>query len=205
MPLAPGYGETPLPHEELTALLPAVLDVLPKPITRADVYDLEQGLQESVYEGFMPLALDGSLSVAELLSDHFVRSLHSQLFGPVWQWAGRWRLLELNIGVAPEHIPVDMRNALGTVAYRWEHTGDWTARQLGIAAHAEVVRVHPFTDGNGRTARLLADLVFAATQDPAELQYDWDLDKPRYIERLRAYDRHRDVTDLAAMIPVRKM
>jgi len=39
--------------------------------------------------------------------------------------------------------------------------------------------------------------VFAVVQDPTELQYDWELDKTRYIELLRAYDGHRDVADLA--------
>ncbi|WP_251981929.1 Fic family protein [Mycobacterium tuberculosis] len=39
------------------------------------------------------------------------------------------------------------------------HTDDWTGRQLGIVVHADLVRIHPFTDGNGRTTRLLADLV----------------------------------------------
>ncbi|WP_214515553.1 hypothetical protein [Mycobacterium tuberculosis] len=28
MPLTPGYGETPLPHDELAALLPEVVEVL---------------------------------------------------------------------------------------------------------------------------------------------------------------------------------
>lgn len=50
MPLTPGYGETPLPHDELAALLPEVVEVLDKPITRADVYDLEQGLQDQVFD-----------------------------------------------------------------------------------------------------------------------------------------------------------
>lgn len=39
MPLTPGYGETPLPSDELTALLPEIIDT---PITRADVYDLDK-------------------------------------------------------------------------------------------------------------------------------------------------------------------
>jgi hypothetical protein len=47
MPLTPDYGETPLPHEELTALLPEIVDVLDKPITRSDVYDIEQGLPKA--------------------------------------------------------------------------------------------------------------------------------------------------------------
>jgi fido (protein-threonine AMPylation protein) len=202
MPLMPGYGETPLPHDELTALLPEVVDVLDKPITRAAVYDLEQGLQDSVFDELMPSALDGSLLLDELLSDYFVRDLHTRMFGPVWNWAGRWRRLELNIGVDPEQIAVDLRNALDTIAYRWENTNDWTPRQLGIVVHAEIVRIHPFTDGNGRTTRFRADLVFAIVQDPTEFQYDWELDKPQYIELLRAYDGHRDVADLAAFVGV---
>ncbi len=75
MPLTPGYGETPLPHDELAALLPEVVEVLDKPITRADVYDLEQGLQDQVFDLLMPTAVEGSLSLDELLSDHFVRDL----------------------------------------------------------------------------------------------------------------------------------
>ena len=42
MPLTPGYGETPLPHDELTALLPHVVKVLEKPVSRAAVYDLNK-------------------------------------------------------------------------------------------------------------------------------------------------------------------
>lgn len=134
----------------------------PSPITRAAVYDLEQGLQDRVFDELMPSALDGSLPLDELLSDYFVRNLRGRMFGPVWNWAGRWRRLELNVGVAPEQIAVDLRSALDSIAYRWEHTNDWTPWQLGIVVHAETVRIHPFVDGNGRTTRFLADLVFAA-------------------------------------------
>ncbi|QNJ89917.1 Fic family protein (plasmid) [Mycolicibacterium fluoranthenivorans] len=202
MPLTPGYGETPLPHDELTALLPEIVEVLDKPITRGDVYDIEQGLQDKAFDELMPSAIDGSLGLDELLSDYFVRDLHTRLYGPVWDWAGRWRRAEVNIGVAPERIAVELRNALDNIAFRWEHTDDWTARELGIAVHAETVRIHPFTDGNGRTTRFLADLVFAAVQEPTQWQYDWDLDKPRYVALLRAYDGHRDVGELAGFIGV---
>src|SRR6478736_1756860 len=82
MPLTPSYGETPLPHEELTALLAEVVDLLDKPITRADGYDLEQGLQDRVSGEVMPAAIDGSLPLDELLRDSFVRGLHTWLYGP---------------------------------------------------------------------------------------------------------------------------
>ncbi|EUA08484.1 fic/DOC family protein [Mycobacterium kansasii 732] len=72
--------------------------------------------------------------------------------------------------------------------------------------HAEAVGVHPFTDGNGRTTRLLADLVFTAAQDFDPLQqYDWNVDKGRYIALLREYDRHRSVGELANFTPIRSV
>lgn len=37
MPLTPGYGETPLPHDKLTALLAHVVEILETPVSRAAV------------------------------------------------------------------------------------------------------------------------------------------------------------------------
>lgn len=155
MPLTPGYGETPLPHDELDALLPEIVEILDKPITRADVYDVEQGVQDQVVEELMPAALDGSLPLDDLLSDHFVRDLHTRLFRPIWEWAGRQRQLEGNIGVAPEQIAVELRNTLGTIAWRWEHTatgrhGSWgsssTPRQSAfIRSWTETGAPHGFS------------------------------------------------------------
>lgn len=205
MPLTPGYGETPLPHDELTALIPGVVEILDKPITKAAVYDLEQGVQDQVSEELLTAAIEGSLPLNELLSEIFVRDLHTRLYGDIWIWAGRWRRRELNIGVAPEQIAVELRSCLDNIRYRWEQTEDWTARALGITVHAETVRIHPFTDGNGRTTRLLADLVFIVAQESAGWQYDWDVDKQNYIKLLRAFDVHRNAGELAAFIGVQSI
>jgi fido (protein-threonine AMPylation protein) len=204
MSLTPGYGETPLPDDELEALLPHIVDLLGRPITKAAVYDLEQGVQEQVAEELLTAAIEGNLGLDELVNDYFLRNLHARLYRDIWTWAGVWRRHELNIGVAPELVAVELRNSLDTIRYRWKHTADWTPRQLGIAVHAEAVRVHPFTDGNGRTTRLLADLVFIAAQVPdLVLLYDWNVDKRRYIGLLRDYDQCRNVRELADFIEVR--
>lgn len=204
MPLTPGYGDTPIPDDEWDALLPEVRELLGDSVTRVAVHDLEQAVQDQVAEQLLIAAFDGALTVDDLLVDRFVRDLHRRPYGQIWSWAGVFRVRELNIGVAPEQIAVELRGSIDTIRYRWENTEDWTPRQLGIAAHAETVRIHPFADGNGRTTRLLADLVFAAAQqtDIAEM-YDWRLDKRRYIQLLREYDGHRDPTALAAFIGTR--
>jgi fido (protein-threonine AMPylation protein) len=205
MPLTPAYGETPLPEDELIALLPHVVEVLDKPTSRADVYALEQAVQEQVSEELLTAVFGGSLLLDDLLSDYFLRDLHARLYGDIWTWAGRWRRHEVNIGVAPEQISVELRNAFANIQYRWNHTDDWSPRELGIVAHAETVRVHPFADGNGRSTRLLADLVFITAQNPPESQYDWDLDKTRYIGLLRGFDTHRDVGELASFVGVQSI
>ncbi len=206
MSLTPGYGETPLADDELVALLPDVVQILGEPVTRAAVYDLEQGIQDQVAEELLTVALEGSLQPSELLTDYFLKDLHARLYGDIWTWAGKWRTRDVNIGVAYEQIAVDLRNSLGTILYRWENTDDWTPYELGIVAHAETVRIHPFLDGNGRTTRLLADILFVAAQDSDPvLQYDWNVDKRSYINLLRRYDEDRDVTDLATLLEARPM
>lgn len=206
MPLTPGYGETPVPDDDLESLLPEVRSLFGEPISKAAVYDLEQAVQEEVTEALLTEVLAGRRTLDELLRDHFLRELHGRLYGDIWAWAGVFRQNELNIGVDPWQIAVQLRDSLETIRYRWGRTDDWSPREVGIAAHAETVRIHPFTDGNGRTTRLLADLVFVAAQDGEVLeQYDWQLDKSRYIALLREYDVHRDPRELAAFIAVQPL
>lgn len=199
----PGYGETPLLHEELDAFLPEARAALPYEPTKSDVYDLEQAIEAGVREELLSAALNGDLGLDELLGDHFVRDLHRRLYADVWTWGGRLRTREVSIGIAPEQISVQLRSGLESIRYRWENTADWTAHVLGLAVHAETTRIHPFVDGNGRSTRLLADLVLLVAQpaqEPAAL-YDWDLpDKRAYIEALRHYDSSRDPGELAAIV-----
>ena len=38
--------------------------------------------------------------MATLLDDAYLRNLHEAMFDQVWEWAGRYRLREANIGIA---------------------------------------------------------------------------------------------------------
>ncbi len=206
MALTPGYGQTPVPEEERGALTEHIRILLGEDATKADLYDLEQAVQEEVTERLLAEVIEGDLSTDDLLTDHFVRDVHHLLYGDIWTWAGVLRRRELNIGVASEYVAVELRTALGTIAYRWRETDDWTPRILGVVTHAEIVRVHPFTDGNGRLSRLMADLVFAAAQDSDQPDlYEWSVDKRRYIDLLRRYDRDRDPVPLATLIGIRPL
>jgi len=204
MNFKPGYGETPLEPDEAAALTPLARATLGEAPTRLEVFEAEQAINDEVSIAMLSAVAEGNLTLADLLTDSFVRKLHQRLYGDLWKWAGTYRKRELNIGVDPALIAVSLRESLDTIQYRWEQTDDWTPRELGIAVHAETVRIHCFVDGNGRTTRLLADLVFFAAQDPeftAEA-YDWNVNKEKYIRLLQEYDSHRDPKPLAAFVPV---
>lgn len=159
MALEPEYGETLLSFEEVEALTPEARELLGDPIRKADLYDLEQRIQVEVADEWWGNLLNFNVPMRDLLDDHFARDLHRRLYAPVWEWGGRQRSREANIGIAPEQIAVEMRNALDGLSYQWAHQTGIDARTLGIATHAALVRIHPFVDGNGRVTRLLADLV----------------------------------------------
>jgi fido (protein-threonine AMPylation protein) len=204
MSFRPDYGETLVSPEDAEALTSEAREILGYPILKADLYDLEQMIQDEVADEWWGTLLNGNVPMRDLLADHFVRELHRRLYAPIWKWGGRQRSRETNIGVAPEQIAVAMRTALDNLSFRWEQQDGIDARTLGIAAHASLVHIHPFVDGNGRVTRLLADLVFLAAQtglDPL-LTYNWEVDRPTYIRLLREYDQTCDPTALASFVSV---
>lgn len=78
MSLTPGYGETPVPDDELDALLADARELVGEPVTKNGIYDLEQALQNEVAERVLTSVLDATLTVADLLSDSFLRDLLRQ-------------------------------------------------------------------------------------------------------------------------------
>ncbi|CAB5002539.1 unannotated protein [freshwater metagenome] len=203
MTFDPDYGQTLLSDEDQVGLTSEVRELLGDPILKADLYDLEQLIQAQVADEFVQEILEGSLTLDDLLTDYFVRELHRRMYEPVWTWGGRQRSRETNIGVAPEQITVMLRTSLDDIRFRWAQEDRVSARSLGITAHAELVHIHPFVDGNGRTTRLLADLVFLAAQGEGDvLAYDWNFDRDEYIGLLREYDATLDPGSLIEFVPV---
>ena len=87
-----------------------------------------------------------------------LRKLHEKMFDSAWNWAGQFRRVDTNIGVAWEQIPVRLEQLCGNTRYQVAHQAfDWP--ELAARFHHELVLIHPFPNGNGRHARLAADLL----------------------------------------------
>jgi Fic-DOC domain mobile mystery protein B len=84
-------------------------------------------------------------------------TLHRQMFGNVWRWAGKRRESEVNIGVPVSRIDIDLQNLLDDLKY-WREHKDMCLIEQAARLHHRAVQIHPFLNGNGRWSRLLANI-----------------------------------------------
>jgi Fic-DOC domain mobile mystery protein B len=128
-----------------------------------------------------------------LLSEDFVCELHRRMYGDVWTWAGDFRRKQTNIGVPPEQIREQLRMLLDDTDF-WILNQTFPTDELLARFHHRMVWLHPFRNGNGRHARLMADVlaknrcgVAAFTWGSANLS-DQGEDRDRYIRALQSAD-----------------
>lgn len=93
-----------------------------------------------------------------LLSEVHLRDLHHQMFDDVWIWAGKYRTTAKNIGVDAVQIPIELRRLLDDVKF-WIENETWQPDEIAVRFHHRLAWIHPWPNGNGRWARLAADLL----------------------------------------------
>lgn len=155
-------GAQLLSPEDFEGLIPSYL------LTRAD---LNRAEAENIAKARIRLRKDARRysNIETLLDDMTLRVIHKEMFGDVWEWAGAYRRLMTNIGVMPEQVPVRTRElCLNTrvMAEFCDRDNAWDCDELACRFHWELVRVHPFLNGNGRHARMVADLLAVALGRP---------------------------------------
>lgn len=90
--------------------------------------------------------------------------LHREMFCDVWSWAGEMRTRELNIGVPFYQIRPELQSLADDLA-TWRDFGHDAVEQ-SARLHFRAVRIHPFLNGNGRWARMLANILLKQNRSP---------------------------------------
>ena len=131
----------------------------------------------------------------DILTTDFVRTLHKQMFGDVWSWAGDFRTRDVNIGNVQAHrILAELPAMLDDVKY-WIDRQTFAPDEIAVRLHHRLTLIHPFPNGNGRHARLMADLL---TQRLDGQPFSWGSGslktigelRKRYVEALKMADNH---------------
>ena len=130
----------------------------------------------------------------DVLDEEFLNNLHKQMYGNVWRWAGRYRSTGKNIGTDVYRIPMELRQLLDDCRF-WTVNNTYEPEEIATRFHHRLVAVHCYPNGNGRHARLAADLLLISM---GLERFSWggknlvDVGetRKRYIAALQAADRH---------------
>jgi|SRR6267142_4564374 len=145
--IATGGDNTPLSPEELA-------DLIPNLATKEELNEWER---ENILHA-RAWAMQDRTSPIEMVSDEYVRKLHAKMFDQTWKWAGLYRRTEKNIGIPCQEIRERLAGLLGDVRY-WVQNVIFGPDETAVRLHHRLVAIHPFPNGNGRHARLMADLL----------------------------------------------
>ena len=127
-----------------------------------------------------------------LLEEKSLNNLHKRMYGNVWRWAGQYRTTGKNIGIDAYRIPTELRQLLDDCRY-WIGNGTYEPDEIAARFHHRLVSIHCYSNGNGRHARVAADLLL---ESMGRERFSWggknlvDVGKTRerYISALHAAD-----------------
>ena len=146
MTLSFSEDATPLEPDELEGLL------LTHITTRTELDRWEMDNISKAYQWV------DELRHRDILNGDFICLLHKKMFGNVWKWAGQFRKSDKNIGVSWVEIAAELK-LLCDDAVAWLEFDTYPADEFAVRFHHKLVYIHPFANGNGRHARLMADTI----------------------------------------------
>lgn len=135
----------------------------------------------------------------DALTESIAKDIHMLLLENILP-GGIYRNVEVRIPGAGSVPPVgeDMRAQVKELFARLAGTADGNSIELAAWTHAEFVRIHPFVDGNWRTARMLMNYqLMLAGFLPVSVAKEQRIE---YYDALEAYAVHGELGSFADMV-----
>lgn len=151
---------TLLNSEEVDALIP-------QHVTTKEELNLWE--YENILLAYRWAFSDRNLRNVQPASEAFWKILHYKMFNKSWKWAGKYRTSDKNIGIPFYQITSELRKLEDDVGY-WQCNTTFPSREIAVRLHHRLVYIHPFPNGNGRHARLVADM---CVEKSGERPFSW--------------------------------
>ncbi|MBS1531694.1 MAG: Fic family protein [Bacteroidetes bacterium] len=134
------------------------------------------------------------LDIDSPVSVNLILEIHRIAFAELYSWAGKWRTIDVVVGQLVPPKPTRILNLI----YQFI---DNLNQQILLAkslhekvnvlmyAHYEFIKIHPFNNGNGRTGRMLLNIVALKFGfKPLELYYRTGASRKNYINAMKSAD-----------------
>ncbi|MFT2011461.1 Fic/DOC family protein [Pontibacter sp. 13R65] len=141
------------------------------------------------------------------ITTSLILDIHRTAFGEIYEWAGKWRDKDLQVGsyIPPKHfnVPRLMAEFTYDLNYRLQNTdgndSEALVRELAWAHH-RMVHIHPFVNGNGRSARLITNLMaYMHGYQSVELYQREGDGRKKYLQAVKLADTY-DFSELEQII-----
>lgn len=132
----------------------------------------------------------------------WMMDLHDEMFSDIWDWAGKFRKVELSIGIKAYLVPMELKKLCDDIVY-WNKNKTFEVFETATRIHHRAVQIHPFQNGNGRWSRMLANIYL---RQHGKMPVKWQEDllakenpkRSQYIKALKNAD-NGDYTHLIEM------
>lgn len=138
-----------------------------------------------------------------------IQRLHETIFGDIYLWAGQWRTVSLHKGEGSTKWPLPVTGMEPVmlafekdVLSRTPFLSDDDTALLAFAAEfmGELLALHPFREGNGRTAFILTELILLQNGLLPLDDYNRKRDETRYFAACEDARLKKDYNALAALL-----
>lgn len=88
----------------------------------------------------------------------WLKRIHRDMFGSTWEWAGKFRKKDFNIGIPWYNITEQVKLLCDDIEHWEKQKNSPGIFERSVIIHHRLVKIHPFINGNGRHARLVSDV-----------------------------------------------
>ena len=142
---------------------------------------------------------------SDWLTDKFIRHLHKDMFGEIWNWAGKFRTHNVNVGIDWSQITEQIQVLCGDFQYWNSSKSSMPPIETAARLQNRLTRIHPFNNGNGRHARFVTDIFLNSIHHTIpkwpqiQLKSEGHEIREQYIGAMKKAD-HDDYDDLIEFI-----
>jgi Fic-DOC domain mobile mystery protein B len=141
-------GQTPLDPDYQKDLIPTHITLM----SELNEFELEN-ITQAIKKYLLGRRKNWKLEDPDVL-----KQIHRDMFNQTWKWAGKFRQTDTNIGSEWRQIQIHVKDACRDLDYWMKHKS-FSMDEIAIRFHHRLIWIHPFSNGNGRHGRLVAEML----------------------------------------------